>query len=91
VLQAQKNVLIVPAGAVLKGDGRSYVMTVDTNNHVQKKPVTIGIQAPDRVEIVQGLAEHESVIVSGQENYQSGELVRPRLSTISMPQQGGDQ
>jgi len=91
VLQGQKNVLIVPAGAVIKGDTQPYVLVVDANNHVQRKSVTTGIQAPDRVEVVQGLTEHERVIVSGQENYQPGETVRPQLSTISMPQQGGNQ
>jgi RND family efflux transporter MFP subunit len=91
VLQAQKNVLIVPSGAVLKSGEQSYVLAVDANNHVQKRAVTLGIRGPDQVEIVQGLAEHESVIVSGQENYQPGQTVRPQLSTISMPAQGGDQ
>jgi RND family efflux transporter MFP subunit len=91
VLQDQKNVLTVPAGAVLKeGDGRSYVLIVDANNKVQKVPVVLGIQGPNRVEIKQGLAENQSVIVSGQENYETGQIVRPKLSTISMPAQGND-
>ena len=38
-----------------------------------------------------GLAEHQQVIVSGQSNYQPGDTVRPRESTIAMPNQGGDQ
>jgi RND family efflux transporter MFP subunit len=91
ILQAQKNVLTVPAGAVLKADGRAYVLIVDANNKVQKLPVTLGIQGSDRVEITQGLAEHQSVIVSGQANYEPGQTVIPKLSTISMPSQGGNQ
>jgi RND family efflux transporter MFP subunit len=91
VLQEQKSVLTVPAGAVLKGDGQPYVLIVDAGNKVQKVPVTLGIQGSDRVEITQGLAEHQSVIVSGQANYQPGQTVLPKLSTISMPKQGGDQ
>ena len=59
VLQAQKNVLTVPAGAVLKADGQAYVLIVGANNKVQKVPVTLGIQGSDRVEITQGLAEHQ--------------------------------
>jgi RND family efflux transporter MFP subunit len=91
VLQAQKDVLTVPAGAVLKeGDGHAYVLIVDTDNKVQKVPVKLGIQESDRVEITQGLAEHQSVIVSGQENYQAAQVVLPKLSTISMPKQGGE-
>jgi RND family efflux transporter MFP subunit len=91
VLQAQNNVLAVPAGAVLKEDGRAYVLIVDSNNKVQKVPVTLGIQGPDRVQIIEGLVEHQLVIVSGQSNYQPGQIVRPKISTIAMPQQGGDQ
>lgn len=91
VLQSQKNVLTVPAGAVLKADGQAYVLIVDAGNKVQKVPVTLGIQGSDRVEIAQGLGEHQSVIVSGQANYEPGQTVLPKLSTISMPKQGGDQ
>jgi RND family efflux transporter MFP subunit len=88
VLQAEKNVVTVPAGAVLNEDGQAAVLVVDTDNKVQKVPVTLGIQSPDRIEITQGLSEHQSVIVSGQTNYQPGEVVHPQLSTISMPKQG---
>ena len=91
VLQAKKNVLAIPAGAVLKGDGQTYVLIVDAANKVQRVPVTLGIQGSDRVEITQGLTEHQSVIVSGQANYEPGQTVIPKLSTISMPKQGGDQ
>jgi len=72
VLQKQNNVLTVPAGAVLKGSGQAYVLIVDTANKVQKVPVTLGILGPDRVEITQGLAQNQNVIVSGQENYEVG-------------------
>ena len=91
VLQAQKDVLTVPAGAVIKGDGQPYVLAVDSANKVQVVPVKLGIQGSDRAEITQGLREHQSVVVSGQANYQPGQVVLPKLSTISMPKQGGDQ
>jgi RND family efflux transporter MFP subunit len=91
VLQSQKNVLTVPAGAVLKGDSQASVLIVDTDNKVQKVPVTLGIQSPDRIEILQGLSDNQSVIVSGQTNYQPGQSVHPQLSSISMPKQGDAQ
>lgn len=91
VLKAQKDVLTVPAGAVLRGDGGASVLIVDADDKVQKVPVKLGIQTPDKVEILQGLSEKQSVIVSGQTNYQPGQTVHPQLSTISMPKQGGDQ
>lgn len=67
------------------------MLVVDTENKVQKVPVTLEIQSPNQIEITQGLSEHQSVIVSGQTNYQPGQVVRPQLSTISMPKQGDDQ
>ena len=91
VLQAQKNVLTVPAGAVLKGDGQAYVLIVDAENKVQKVPITLGIQGSDRVEVARGLSDHQSVIVSGQDNYQIGQIVRPKVSNIAMPKQTEDQ
>jgi RND family efflux transporter MFP subunit len=90
VLQEQKDVLTVPAGAVLIRDGQSYVLIVDADNKVQKVTVELGIQGPDRIEITQGLTEHQSVIVSGQSNYRTGQIVHPVISTIAMPKQEGD-
>jgi RND family efflux transporter MFP subunit len=87
VLQSQTNILTVPAGALLKGDGEAYVFIVDSAGRVQRIPVVVGIKGPDRVEIIKGLAENQSVIVSGQENYHAGQIVHPVLSTISMPRQ----
>jgi len=88
-LQQQNNVLTVPAGAVMKNHDQSYVLTVDTGHKVQKMNVTVGIQGANRVVITNGLSAGQTVIVSGQTNYDIGEVVRPIPSTISMPQTGG--
>ncbi|HEY1948261.1 MAG TPA: efflux RND transporter periplasmic adaptor subunit [Bryobacteraceae bacterium] len=88
-LQQRNHVLTVPSQAVMRGDGDSYVLALDQANKVQKKLVTLGIQGADRTEIVSGLSAGEQVIVSGQVNYQSGETVRPRPLSITMPHQGG--
>lgn len=91
VLQKHIGVLTVPAGAVLKENGQPYVLVVNAASKVEKVPVELGIQSPDRIEIIRGLTEHQSVIVSGQSNYQVGQSVQPKISTVSMQQQGGDQ
>jgi RND family efflux transporter MFP subunit len=91
VLQQQSNVLTVPANAVIRENAQPYVLAIDANNKVERVPVALGIQGPDRIEIVRGLTEHQQVIVSGQSNYQPGETVSPKVSTIAMPNQGGDQ
>ncbi len=91
VLQEDINVLTVPAGAVLQENGQSSVMIVDANSKIQKLPVTLGIQGPDRTEIVHGLAEGQKVVVSGQSNYRSGQIVQSKASDLSMPKLGGTQ
>lgn len=90
VLQEQKDAVSVPAGAIVKGpDGSSYVLAVNAANRVEKVPVVVGIQGPTRVQITRGLQEHQTVIVSAQANYQPGQLVVPKQSTIGMPGEGG--
>ena len=88
-LQQRNHILTIPSQAVVQDGTQSYVLTLDGTNKVQKKTVTLGIQGSDRTEIVSGLSAGESVIASGQVNYQSGETVRPRLLSITMPPQGG--
>ncbi len=86
VLQQQNNVLSVPESAVVKDEGQPYVLIVSADNKVEKAPVTLGIQGADRIAIVGGLTDKQTVIVSGQQNYQIGQKVLPKQMTISMPQ-----
>jgi RND family efflux transporter MFP subunit len=88
ILQQRNGVLNVPANAVVRQDGHPFVLVVDHENKVLKAPVNVGIEGADRVEIKNGLAEGQSVIVSGQTNYQAGQVVHPKPFTISMPDQG---
>jgi multidrug efflux pump subunit AcrA (membrane-fusion protein) len=91
VLQHKSNVLIIPAGAVERQGGSSYVLVVDRQNKVVKVPVVVGIQGTDRVEISKGLSENQQVIASGQSNYEVGQIVQPKPFTIAMPDQEEDQ
>jgi RND family efflux transporter MFP subunit len=90
-LQHKSNTLIVPAGAVVRQAESSYVLVVDSQNRVVKLPVVVGIEGPNRVEIAKGLSENQSVIVSGQSNYEVGQVVQPKPFTISMSDQEEDQ
>jgi RND family efflux transporter MFP subunit len=91
VLQQQNNVLIIPESAVMKDEGQPYVLIVDANHRVEKAPVTLGIQRADSIAILSGLTDQESIIVSGQANYQIGQQVQPKQATISMPKQEDSQ
>jgi RND family efflux transporter MFP subunit len=84
-LERRNNALTIPSQAVVRGEGETYVLTVDGGDKVAKKAVKLGIQGSHKVEIASGLSDGEMVILSGQTNYQAGQLVRPQLSSIAMP------
>jgi RND family efflux transporter MFP subunit len=90
-LQHKSNAITIPAGAVVKQGGNSYVLVVDSQNKVVKVPVVVGIQGANRVEISRGLSENQLVIVSGQSNYEVGQIVQPKPFTISMSEQEEEQ
>ena len=91
VLQRRNNVLTVPTQALIESGDQSTVLIVDSGNKVGRKAVQVGIHSADRTEITNGLSEGESVIVSGQTNYQAGELVRPQANEIKLSADGGNQ
>ena len=75
-LKNHNNALSVPIDAVVEGDN-PYVLALDSENRVVKRSVVLGIQGPNRYEIVQGVKEGDRVIVGNQSNYQPGEKVTP--------------
>ena len=78
-LEEKKDALIVPASAILQGDQPS-VMLVDSSNHVQKRPVVLGIGGANTQEITSGLQAGDRVIIGGLSTLQVGEEVKPQLA-----------
>jgi RND family efflux transporter MFP subunit len=83
-LDHNPSALVVPLQAVdREGDGAS-VMVVGADNHVEIRKVTIGIQLPDYVEILRGVAAGEQVVISDRSGLKAGQTVRPKtLQSIS--------
>jgi RND family efflux transporter MFP subunit len=81
-LQQKDDTLTLPAQAVVQNGDQTYVLVVDSANRVEKRNVTLGIQTPNRMEILSGLHDGEQVIASGQTNYQPGEIVTPHAAFI---------
>jgi RND family efflux transporter MFP subunit len=88
-LQAAKGVLLLPAEAVVQGDATPYVLTVNANNIVERKNVTLGIQGPNHVEVSSGLNDGETVIAAGQSEFTPGERVQPRPAILPPPPAAG--
>lgn len=77
------NALSVPIDAIVEGDN-PYVLALDDQNHVVKRSVVLGIQGPNRYEIVSGVNEGDRVIVGNQASYQPGEVVAPSATDTNL-------
>ena len=67
--------LIVPEEAIVPERGHAYVFVVN-NNVVERREVRTGKRRPGFVEIVEGVAEHEYVVVDGTQNVRDGSNVQ---------------
>jgi len=77
-LHTAENALTVPIQSVAASEeGRGTVLVVNSGNRIETRQVTIGLQTPDRVEILSGLREGERVVFGEQGRFRSNELVKP--------------
>jgi cobalt-zinc-cadmium efflux system membrane fusion protein len=56
---------VVPAGAVIEGDGHATVFVEPSPGTFQERTVVIGKKAGDRVRVISGLKAGETVVVDG--------------------------
>jgi membrane fusion protein (multidrug efflux system) len=75
--------LLVPEGAIVPEQGRTYVFVVRDGNVVERREVRIGKRRPGDVEIVEGLAEDERVVVEGTQNVRDGTVVQEASVDVS--------
>jgi RND family efflux transporter MFP subunit len=87
-LEAKDNILTVPLEAVNREGEHTTVDVVSANGKVEDRVITLGLQTPDDGEVVSGLAEGESVIVSDRSGLKAGEVVLPHV--VQMLQYHGE-
>jgi len=75
-LEGAKGVLAVPVESVDRGEEGASVLAVE-KGVVQRRPVTLGLEAPDRVEVSAGLAEGDLVVVGNRSQLRPGTAVTP--------------
>jgi membrane fusion protein (multidrug efflux system) len=67
--------LLVPENAIVPEQGRTFVFVVE-EGEASRREVKVGKRRPGVVEIVDGLKEHERVVVEGTQNLRDGGPVR---------------
>ena len=75
-LEAKDNVLAVPLEAVNHEGEQTTVYVVSPTGKVEDRVIALGLETSTEAEVVSGLAEGESVIVSDRSGLKAGEEVR---------------
>src|SRR5262249_8034006 len=79
---SKDDAIVVPASAVTletSNSDKGTVMVVDAANVAHERKVTTGIRTPDKIEIVDGLKDGETVVVEG--NYALPDKTKVEIAT----------
>lgn len=82
-LQHRQNVLCVPIVAIVRGEGKPWVLAVDTANHLEKREIAVGVEDARRAEVLSGLREGEFVVAANQTEFKPGQLVKPKQAALA--------
>jgi RND family efflux transporter MFP subunit len=83
-LSHNPTAVVVPVQAVDHQGDKASVMLVGPDNHIQIRPVTLGIQMPDYVEVTSGIADGQQVVISDRGGLKAGQAIKPKpLQSIS--------
>jgi len=72
----KKSLLSLPQSAVMQRGSTTYVLVVDSGNHVHERSVSVGQRDGDRIQIKQGLKAGEPVVESGGSFLTEGDVVQ---------------
>lgn len=81
-VDVQHNALLVPQRAVSELQGGYQVAVVDSDNKVNIRPVTVGLQVDRRWVIVSGLNPGDRVVAEGVQKVRAGVRVNPKPFTV---------
>jgi RND family efflux transporter MFP subunit len=75
--------LIAPVQAIDRTGDSISVIVVGPGNKLEAHDVTLGIEAPDRVEIRSGLREGDRVVIGSRAELKPGATVTPQVTVLS--------
>jgi RND family efflux transporter MFP subunit len=87
VLNQKKDALVVPVQALSRQENGVTVFLVGKDNKIEERQVKLGIETPDKAEIVSGLNQDDLVVIGNRSQLRSGMAIEPKL--ISAPTAGG--
>lgn len=74
-VSAPRDIVTVPKDALVQGRGGGWMVFVVADDKAEPRPVTLGQTAGGRMEVIDGLAPGEIVVVRGNERLRPGQTV----------------
>lgn len=78
-MENRRQALTVPVEAISRQGSRASVLCVTGQNKIEERQIVIGLETPERVEILSGLNDNEMVVVGGRSQLRAGQTVAPKL------------
>jgi RND family efflux transporter MFP subunit len=82
-IERRKHALSVPVMAVSNQDNQATLMVVNPENKLEERIVQVGIETPNKVEVLSGLRENELVVVGSRGQLKPGQLVMPKIIQLA--------
>ena len=82
-VEKRPQALVIPIEAVV-GDKPPMVYVVNRDNQIEERPVKLGLETPDKYEVLSGLHEGNLVVIGNHSKLQAGQKVEPKLIQLSM-------
>ncbi len=76
IVSIRQQALVIPESALIMKSEDVFVFAVDADNKAQMKKVKVGLRMVGKVEILDGLADGENVIIEGHQKIGPGSLVK---------------
>jgi RND family efflux transporter MFP subunit len=78
VLHERKGALTVPIQAVTRNGNQASVLVVTAEDRIEPRPVHLGMEGANRVEVVSGLNASDRVVIGNAGDFHPGERVQPK-------------
>jgi len=79
-LDRRGDALVVPLQAINQEGSKASVLVVDPSNTIRIREIDLGIQTDNDAEILSGLQDGDTVVISDRSGLRPGETVRPKLT-----------
>jgi RND family efflux transporter MFP subunit len=77
-IDRQSDALVLPIEAVMREKNSSSVYLITKENKIEARNVTVGTESPTRLQIVEGLAAGDLVMVGSRAQFSNGQSVQPK-------------